>query len=190
MNKIKDLLIKFRETLNTPASLTRICLILSAYTLFAFHIPFFGEVFDRISGNLNGAWIVISMFIIMLTLNFFVYYILLYLGRIVGKGIIAFTMIANASCFFSWGILLCILLLGVIPSIWLFKRKMEYGSVKRFFANIGVSLLVIIAVLLGNRNNILWIDYNATVLGSKLMPWSYTINSIRYYNYWICHSRF
>ena len=199
MKKIKDL--------------TRICLILSAYTLIAFHIPFFSDVIDRISGNFNGVWIVISMIIIMLALNFFVYYLLLYLGRIVGKCIIAFTMVANAAClyyivtfntlidrammgnvfgtkfseasgFFSWGVILTILLLGVVPCIWLFRKKIEYGSVKRFFANMGVSILVIMAVLLGNRNNILWIDYNAPVLGSKLMPWSYTINSIRYYNYW------
>lgn len=211
--KIKEIFRKFGEILNTPASLTRICLILSAYTLIAFHTPFFGDVFDRVSCNLNGAWIVVSMFIIMLTLNFFVYYLLLYIGRAVGKGIIAFTMIANAACFyfittyntlidrammgnvfgtkfseasgfFSWGILLYILIFGVIPCIWLFKRKLAYGSVKRCLANLGASLLIIIAVLLGNRSNILWIDYNATVLGSKLMPWSYTINSIRYYNYW------
>ena len=58
------------------------------------------------------------------------------------------------------------------------------GSVKRFFANIGASLMIIIAVLLGNKSNVLWIDYNATVLGSKLMPWSYVVNSVRYYNYW------
>ena len=213
MNRIKELLVKFRDILDAPAKLTRICLILSAYTLIAFHIPFFGDVIERISGNFGGVWIFISMIIIMLTLNFFVYYLLLYLGRIVGKIIIAFTMIANAACFYfivsyntlidrammgnvfgtkmseassflSWGLVVCILIMGVIPCVWLFYRKMDFGSVKRFLANLGVSLLVIIAVLLGNRSNILWIDYNAPVLGSKLMPWSYTINSIRYYNYW------
>ena len=211
--RIKSIFVRFKEILNRPASLTRICLILSAYTLIAFHVPFFSEVLDRISGGFNGAWIVISMLTIMLSLNFMVYYLLLYLGRIVGKCIIAFTMIANAACFyfistyntlidrammgnvfntkfseassfFSWGIVLYILLLGVIPCIWLFYRKAEMGSVKRFFANIGASLMIIIAVLLGNKSNVLWIDYNATVLGSKLMPWAYVVNSVRYYNYW------
>lgn len=213
MNKIKDLLIKFRDILNRPANLTRICLILSAYTLIAFHKPFFTDVLGSISRNLNGVWITVSMVIIMLALNFLIYYLLLYLGRIVGKCIIAFTMVANAACFyyivtfntlidrammgnvfgtkfseasgfFSWGVILTILILGIVPCIWLFRQKTDYGSVKRFFSNIGISLVVIIAVLLGNRHNILWIDYNATILGSKLMPWSYTINSIRYYNYW------
>lgn len=211
--KIKDIFRKFKTTLNTPASLTRICMILSAYTLIAFHIPFFSEVVSRVSSNFNGIWIIASMFIIMLALNFFFYYLLLYLGRNVGKGIITFTMIANAACyyfistyntlidrammgnvfntkfseasgFFSWGIIVYMLILGVLPCIWLFYRKMNHGSARRFFANLGASLLIIIAVLLGNRSNILWIDYNATILGSKLMPWSYIVNSVRYYNYW------
>lgn len=36
-------------------------------------------------------------------------------------------------------------------------------------------------VLVANMRNILWIDRNATQLGSLLMPWSYTVNSVRYY---------
>ena len=181
---------KIKISLQTPGTLTRICLILSAYTLFAFNIPFFKEVCSRISDNLNGVWIVISMSIVMLALNFFIYYLLIYLGRIVGKCIIAFTLIGNAACiyfmntfnvlidktmmgnvfntrfseassFTSWTILAYILLLGVIPCIWLFRRKMSYGSVKRFFANIGVALAIILATLLGNKHNVLWIDYNA-----------------------------
>ena len=96
----KDILRNFKQFLKTPASLTRICLILSAYTLIAFNVPFFSEVIDRINGGINGVWIVASMFIIMLALNFCIYYLLLYLGRTVGKAIIAITMIANSLCIY------------------------------------------------------------------------------------------
>ena len=48
--------------------------------------------------------------------------------------------------------------------------------------NIGTSLLIIALVVLANMRNTLWIDNNSTQLGSLLMPWSYTVNSIRYYN--------
>lgn len=212
-HKIKEIFLRFRESLSRHASLTRICLILSAYTLIAFHVPFFTDVFASISGNLNGIWIATSMFLIMLALNFLVYYLLLYLCRIVGKCIIALTMLINAGClyfintyhvlidstmmgnvfntqvseassFFSWTLIMYVLLLGGLPCAYIFYRKVDYGSWKRFFANLGISLAIILGVLAGNRHNIIWIDYNATVLGSKLMPWSYTVNSIRYYHQW------
>lgn len=210
---LKDTFRKFVLSLKTPGKLTRICLILSAYTLFAFNIPFFKEVCSRISDNFNGIWIVASMSVVMLALNFLIYYLLLYLGRSVGKFIIAFTLIANSAClyfmntfnvlidktmmgnvfntrfseassFTSWTVIAYILLLGIIPSIWLFHRKISYGSIKRFFANLGIALAVILATLLGNKHNVLWIDYNAPVIGSKIMPWSYIANSWRYYQSW------
>ena len=89
--KIKDIFRKFNQTLKTPATLTRVCIILSAYTLIAFNIPFFAEVFDRISSSLNGIWIAASMFIIMLALNFCIYYLILFLARTAGKWIISLT---------------------------------------------------------------------------------------------------
>ena len=209
----RDTFRKFKISLQTPGTLTRICLTLSAYTLFAFNIPFFAEVCGRVSDNFNGGWIVVSMSIVMLALNFLIYYLLIYLGRIIGKSIIAFTLIGNSAClyfmntfnvlidktmmgnvfntrfseassFTSWTILAYILLLGIIPCFWLFRRKICYGSIKRFFANIGAALAIILAVLLGNKQNVLWIDYNAPVIGSKIMPWSYIANSWRYYQSW------
>lgn len=213
MPKVTSIFKRINGTLKTPGGLTRICTILSAYTLIAFNIPFFKEVFSRIADNWNGAWIAASMIIIMFVLNYFIYYILLYLGRIVGKCIIAFTLIGNAAClyfmntynalidrsmmgnvfgthfseassFFSWTMIWYIIILGVLPCIWLFMRKINYGSILRFLANFAISLILLVGVLIGNKQNVLWIDYNATVLGSKIMPWSYIINSVRYYNYW------
>ena len=209
----KDTFRKLKIQWQQPATLTRICLTLSAYTLFVFNIPFFSEVFDRVSCNFNGVWIMTSMFIVMLALNFGIYYLLLYLGRVVGKTLIALTMILNALCiyfinnfhvlidrtmmgnvfntqfseassFYSWAIIAYIILLGIPPCIYLFRRKIIYGSFKRFLANFAIFLGVIIGVLAGNRHNVIWIDYNATVLGSKIMPWSYIVNSVRYYNHW------
>ena len=207
----KDTFRKFYQTLKTPANLTRVCLVLSAYTLVAFNIPFFAEVFDRISSSLNGAWIAASMFIIMLALNFCIYYLILFLARTAGKWIISLTFAINALCvyfminfhvlmdstmmgnvfntefseassFLSWGMIGYVLLLGIAPCIWLVRRKVDYGSAKRFFANFGIGLAVILAVVAGNRHNVIWIDYTATILGSKIMPWSYVVNSVRYNN--------
>lgn len=204
---------KIIPRLKAPRSLTFVCIVLSAYTMVAFNIPFFQEVFNRISNNFSGTWIAASMFILMFVLNFLVYYLLLYIGRIVGKCLIAITIVVNALCvyflntfnaiidrtmienvfntqvseassFLSWAMLWYVLFLGVIPCIWLFYKKINYGSFLRSLANAGISLIIAGCTLYSNMNNLLWLDYNATILGSKVMPWSYIVNSYRYYNYW------
>lgn len=185
--------------------------VLSIFTLIAFHWPFFRLVTQNIKGDFNGAIILCSLVVLMLALNYFFYYLVLYLGRIVGKCILALLFIGNAVClyfinsyqvlvtdkmmgnvfntqyseasgFFSWDALLYILFLGILPCIYIFIRKIDYGKPKRFFANTGISLGLALIIALGNIQNWPWIDRHATQLGSLLMPWSYTINSIRFYN--------
>lgn len=186
-------------------------LILSIFTVVAYHMPFFTYSCGAVEKGFNGIIIVASLALLLLAADFFLYYLLLFLGRIVGKCIIVFTLISNAgslyfinsynvlitdemmgnvfntqfseaSGFFSAGAVLYILLLGVIPSVLLFLPKVEYGSVKRFFANIGISLAVVLGVALANMQNWPWIDRNSTEIGSLLLPWSYSVNSVRYYN--------
>ena len=212
-SKIKLATIKARciEFLNRKRGLTYVSALLSIYTLIAFHYPFFSRVIENVSHNFSGVWIVISMFILMPFLNYLVYYILLYLGRIIGKCIIAITLIGNAICFyfivtynvlidrsmmanvfntqmseslsfFSWTMVGYALLLGVVPSILLIRKSINYGSIKRFLANVGIALVIILGTVGSNYKNVFWIDRHSRVIGSLLMPWSYTINSIHYYN--------
>lgn len=186
-------------------------LLLSTYTTIAFHIPAFKAVLTNIKESWNGALIFISTVVLLFITNYLLYYLLLWFGRIIGKTIIAFTLIANAislyfintyevlitrammgnvfntrfseaSSFFSLSSILYILFLGIIPSIFLFAIKTNYSTFKHFLKNVGISLLIILLVLIANMRNTLWIDKNSTQLGSLLMPWSYTVNSVRYYN--------
>ena len=186
-------------------------LLLSIYTTLAFHFPAFRSVLANTESGWNGVLIFVSVVLLMLAVNYFFYYLLLYSGRAVGKAIIAFSLIGDAislyfintyevlitanmmgnvfntryseaSGFLSWSALLYVLFLGVLPCIWLFANKTLYSTFKRFLANIGVALLVVVAVLLANMRNVLWIDNNSTELGSLLMPWSYTVNTVRYFN--------
>ena len=92
------------------------------------------------------------------------------------------TRMSEASGFFSLTGAIYILLLGVPPCIYLFARRINYSTLKKFIKNIGISLLIITLVLLANVRNTLWIDRNSTQLGSMLMPWSYVVNSIRYHS--------
>lgn len=199
------------DFLRKPKGIKGTSLVLSIFTTLAFHIPAFKAVLDNIESGWNGVLIFASVAILMLAVNYFFYYLLLWLGRTVGKFIIAFTFIADAISlyfintyevlitdmmmgnvfntrfseaegFFSLSAVLYILFLGIPPCIYLFAKRTDYNTFKSFLKNIGTSLLIIALVVLANMRNTLWIDNNSTQLGSLLMPWSYTVNSIRYYN--------
>lgn len=199
------------DFLKKKISLTVMSAVLSVFTLIAYHWPFFRLVTDNVKADLNGVLIIVSLVVLMLALNFFFYTLVLYLGRIVGKCLLALLFVGNAVClyfintyqvlvtdkmmgnvfntqyseasgFFSGQALLYILFLGILPAVYLFVQKTDYGRPKRFFAGAGLSLALALLIALGNMTNWPWIDRHATKLGSLLMPWSYTVNSIRFYN--------
>ncbi len=197
--------------LTKRSDLTRVSLVLSIFTLVAFHWPFFRLVLDNIDGGFNGAFITGSLGVMMLALNFFFYYLLLFLGHLVGKIILAASFVCNAIClyfintyevlitdgmmgnvfntryseasgYFSWPAVWYFLFWGIVPCVYIFARWFDYGTPKRFFARTGIALAVTLTVALVNMQNWPWIDRNATQLGSLIMPWSYTANTVRYYN--------
>ncbi len=211
-NCFKNCLQTIKSRFSAKASLTAYAAVLSVYTLFAYHFPFFRAVVRNVEADFNGALITGGLFLVMLALNFLIYYLILFLGKLAGKILLAVTFICNSICFhfivtyntlitdkmmgnlfntqyseasgfITLGFFLYILLLGIPPCIYIFARKVEYGSCRRFFSNIGIAFGVILAAAGMNVKNVLWIDRNSTEIGSLLMPWSYTVNSVRYHNY-------
>ena len=197
--------------LKKPEGIKGTCMVLSLFTTLAFHFPAFRAVLENIEGGWNGALIFTSFIALMLVVNYFFYYLLLWTGRTIGKIIIAFTFIADAISlyfintyevlitdsmmgnvfntrfseaegFFSLSAIMYVIFLGIPPCIYLFAKRTKYSTFKVFLKNIGTSLLIIALVVLANMRNTLWIDNNSTQLGSLLMPWSYTVNSVRYYS--------
>lgn len=197
--------------LKRKATLGTVALFLSVFTLLAFHFPVFKYAADNIEGGLNSVLILGGAAIIMVALNFLIYYLFLYIGRIVGKILLSASFICNAimlyfvityetlvtdsmmgnvfntrfseaSGFFSLVAVLYVLFLGVLPCVYLFVRKFEYGNFKRCMTNIGIALLVTLMGVVANVTNFTWIDKHSTELGSMLMPWSYIVNTVRYYN--------
>jgi lipid A ethanolaminephosphotransferase len=184
---------------------------ISLLNLILFHAPFFQYVLANIENGINGIFIVISLLIIMLLANFLVFTLLLFLGRLVGKILISAFFMCNAmslyfintynvmlddsmmgnfwntqyseaSGFFSWAMLFYVLALGVIPSIYIFAVKIKNGSFKRFLGTIGTIIASILLAVGCNTQNFTWIDKNATIIGSLILPWSYVVNSVRWHN--------
>lgn len=191
--------------------LTTFASTLSLLNVILFHAPFYQYVLDNISSGWNGFFIVLSLVLIMFLANFLAFTLLLFLGGLIGKILVAAffmcnamslyfintynvmlddTMMGNfwntqyseASGFFSWAMLGYGLVLGILPTLYIFAVKVKTGGFKRFFATLGITIGSILLVAGGNTKNFTWIDKHAPVIGSLLLPWSYIVNSIRWYN--------
>lgn len=192
-------------------SLTLYSLVISLFTLLAFHIPFFRHAISCMEGGFNS-WMIGGMLaVVMLALNFLVTYLLVFLLRGVGRFLVAFGLCGNAitlyfinnyqvlvtdemmgnvfrtqwseaSGFFSFAFILYVLLLGVLPSVYVMGRKLDYGSWKGLLSRIGIALAAILVAIFGNMKNWPWVDRNSTELGSLIMPWSYIVNTFRFWD--------
>ena len=197
----------FRE----KARLSAYSLLVSVYTLCAFHIPFFQHAAHCLEGGFNSVLIVGMGLVLLLGLNFLLTYFLVYCFRLVGRTLVALLLCLNAvslyflvdydvlltdeimgcvfntqyseaSGFFSVSLVLYFLVLGVLPSLYVMGRKLEYGSWKRLLGSIGLAVALMLAAVFGNMKNWPWVDRHSTELGSLILPWSYIVNSFRYYD--------
>ena len=144
----------------------------------------------------------------MLALNFMMTYLVMFLMRFVGRIMLAILSIINATAvyfiitysvmidattienvfntryseasgFFSWGLWLFILVVGVLPALWCLLQPVVIGKAKKFGIYCGGSLAVALVVALLNFTQTLWISEHDTELGGLLQPWSYIVNTGR-----------
>ncbi|WP_300492058.1 phosphoethanolamine--lipid A transferase EptA [Flavobacterium sp.] len=192
-------------------TLTRFVLLMSFITFLFFHYPFFAFVCNNVEyKSLNGILLIVSLIIIMLVANAFVYYLIFSLSRYVGKFLLVVTFICNAiavyfintynviidesmignvlntnytesSSYFSIKLVFYLLFLAILPSIYIIKVKLTSVPVKKFLITASLSLVFILALAFANASNWLWIDKNSKTLGGLAMPWSYSVNMSLFY---------
>ncbi|HLT49489.1 MAG TPA: phosphoethanolamine--lipid A transferase EptA [Aequorivita sp.] len=188
-------------------------LLFSFINLVLYHYPFFKFVFGTIDvKSLNGILLLISLIIAAILANAFFFYLVLFLLRKVGKWLMALFFIINAiavyfvntygviidetmignvlntnyeesSSFFSFGLVLYVILIGIIPSILLFRIKFVRVKPKKFLIHIFLTLIVLVFIAFANASNWLWIDKNSKTLGGLAMPWSYAVNISLFYKH-------
>ena len=146
----------------------------------------------------------------MIVLNSFVFYLILFLSRIVGKSLLVLFFIINAiaiyfvntygviidksmvgnilntnfnesSSFFSIKLIIYLVLFGILPSVYIIKTKIINVTLKRFAITSSLTLLFVALLIFANASNWLWIDKNSKQLGALAMPWSYSVNTMRFY---------
>ena len=179
--------------------------IVSIGTLLFYNLPFFQFVIDKSS---ESVWLVVSLVIIMLAVNFMMTCLAMFCLRIVGRILLAIFSVINATAvyfiltynviidattienvfntryseasgFFSWGMWLFILVFGVLPALFCLLQPVVIGKAKKLGIYCGSSLAVILVVGLLNINQTLFFSEHDTELGGLLQPWSYIANTYR-----------
>lgn len=197
--------------LKNKLKITHFALLMSTLNFLLFHYPFYHFVFDNLDGKtLHGIILTVSLIILMLLANAFVFYLFLFVLRFVGKCLLALTFIINSiavyfintyaviidesmignvlntqyeesSSFFSINLLLYLIFLGIIPAVFIMKTQIQFTSWKKFTITTSLSLVFILSLVFANASNWLWIDKNSKRLGGLAMPWSYSVNLSLFY---------
>jgi lipid A ethanolaminephosphotransferase len=200
-----------KNILKNNPSLLRFVFILSGLNFILFHYPFFQFVLKNVDyKTFNGILLLSSLVVAVLIVNAFIFYLILILFRIVGKFILVLFFIINAisvyfintyniiidesmignilntnygesSSFFSFKLIGYIVVFGILPSIYIIKTKFIHTTLKKFLVTLALNLLFIFVIIFVNGGNFLWIDKNAKQLVGLVMPWSYTVNTSRFY---------
>jgi lipid A ethanolaminephosphotransferase len=190
-------------------SLLAFSCIVSIGTLLLYNIPFFHYVADNTNERVGGKlFLLASLVIIMLALNFMMTYLTMFLLRRVGRILLAILSVINATAvyfiitysviidattvenvfntryseasgFFSWSLWLYIFALGVLPALYCLLQPVVYGKVKKMAVCCSLSLAIVLGIALMNISQTLWISQHDTELGGLLQPWSYLVNTIR-----------
>ena len=198
-----------KKLLRRPISLFAFSCIVSIGTLLLYNIPFFNYVANNTNENTGGKiFLLASLVVIMLMLNFMMTYLVMFLMRIVGRILLAILSLINATAvyfiytysvmidattienvfntryseasgFFSWSLWLFIIVFGVLPALWCVLQPVVYGKVRKLGVYCGSSLAIVLVIALLNFNQTLWISQHDTELGGLLQPWSYLVNTGR-----------
>ncbi len=182
--------------------------VVSIATLLLYNIPFFSYVVDNTREGAGQVFVVASLIVMMLALNFMMAYLTMFLLRRVGRVVLAVLALINAvavyfiitysvmidattienvfntryseaSGFFSLWLWLFVLVCGVLPALYCLLQPVDYGKAKKMGAYCGGSLAIVLVTVLVNVSQTLWISQHDTELGGLLQPWSYIVNTGR-----------
>ena len=195
--------------LRKPISLLAFSGIVSLGTLLLYNLPFFEYVADNTNETAGGKlFLLASLMVVMLVLNFMMTYLVMFLLRMVGRILLAILSIINATAvyfiytysviidattienvfntryseasgFFSWSLWLSIFVFGILPALFCLLQPVVIGRAKRLAICCGSSLAIILAIASMHISQTLWISQHDTELGGLLQPWSYVVNICR-----------
>lgn len=201
------------QRLRKPISLFVFAAVVSIATLLLYNIPFFSYVAgNNNESTLGRLFLLLSLGVVMLALNFMMTYLVMFLLKMVGRILLAILAVINATAvffiytynvmidattienvfntryseasgFFSWSMWLFVIAFGVLPALFCLLQPVDYGKVKRLAISCGCSIAIVLVVALANIGKTLWIGQHDTELGGLLQPWSYLANTVRVFSF-------
>ncbi len=197
--------------LKNNIKITHFAQLMSVLNFLFFHLPFFTFVLNNVDyKSFNGILLIVSLIILMLVLNAVMFFMIIFLSKFLGKILLVLFFIISAvavyfvntysviidesmignvlntkyeesSSFFSFKLVLYLIIFGIIPSFYIVRAKITTIPFKKFLITISLAFLFIIGLAFANASNWLWIDKNSKTLGGLAMPWSYTVNLSLFY---------
>lgn len=186
-------------------------LIISFLNLLLFHFPLIKFVASNVDReHFSVVMLLVSLILLLLAANALVFYLFCYISKYFGKIMLSIFFILNAISlyfintygvmidesmmgnvintnsneafsFFSFKFVGYVAIFGLLPSIYIIIAKIRSVKMKQFIITFMATLLFSLIVLATNIGNIAWIHRYSEPLGSLLLPWSYTVNTARYY---------
>jgi lipid A ethanolaminephosphotransferase len=183
--------------------------VVSIGTLLLYNLPFFNYVAQNTNETaIAKIFLIVSLVVVMLALNFMMTYLVMWLTRVVGRILLAILALINATAvyfvmtysvmidattienvfntryseasgFFSWGLWLFIIGCGVFPALYCLFQPVVFGKAKKLALYCGSALAVVLVIAAMNFSQTLWISLHDTELGGLLQPWSYVVNTCR-----------
>ena len=92
------------------------------------------------------------------------------------------TSLAESTDFLHYKMFIYIVLLGALPSLFLFKFKLQMVSRLKLLSLFAIIFVTSSLWIYSASSTWLWFDNNGKKLGGIVMPWSYVINTARYYD--------
>ena len=183
--------------------------VVSIGTLLLYNLPFFNYVAQNTNETaIAKLFLIVSLVVVMLALNFMMTYLVMWLTRVVGRILLAILALINATAvyfvmtysvmidattienvfntryseasgFFSWGLWLFVIGCGVVPALYCLFQPVVFGKAKKLAVYCGSALAVALVIAAMNFSQTLWISLHDTELGGLLQPWSYVVNTCR-----------
>lgn len=130
-----------------------------------------------------GRWLALPLIIMIAMINASALYFMVNYQIVLDKTMIANifnTRVIESNQYFSFDFFIYLLVFGIVPAGLILKIKIKKISRLRLLFHVLITLVITVALVYSNAATSLWIDKNASKLGSRILPWSYIINTTDY----------
>ncbi len=179
-------------------------------SLFLYHFPLFRYIFKNVDyASFGGIIIITSCLIAFFSIHILFFTFLSFIHKSLIQFFSAVFFICNSIAFyfaqnynvffdktmmgnflntdtneagelFSIKILFYLLFFGILPSIVFYKFKITDTKFLKKIKNISITILLLLGWAFITSSSWLWFDKHSKHLGALILPWSYSINLLRY----------